>query len=916
MTIATAKNTPRNVYTASANQTVFTIGFEFFNTADIKVFRNGTALTFNATPSSVAQFSVQGVSNASDSSYEFGSGGTVTLGGGATNADSIVIVRDIVVERTTDFTPAASFDVTALNTQLDVLMAMMAEREESSSRSIRLPLAETTTGFDMQLPVKASRASKILEFDADGDPVCTLSSTNFSVLGAITANITTVAGVASNVTTVAGIASNVTAVAGDATDIGAVAGKAAEIGRLGTSAAVADLAILGTSAIVTDLDILATSANVTAMGVLATSANVTAMGLLGTSAVVADLAILATSDVVADMALLATSDIVSDLNTLATSAIVADLNILATSDIVTDINLLATSDIVSDLNTLATSDFVSDLNVLASSTVVNNISTVAANVAGVNSFAARYRVTSGNPGSSNDVGDLNYNTSTNVLNVYNGSAYVALGGTLAGLTDTNITSPADGSLLLYDAGTSKYIDNVLSGDATLTDAGVLTLTANSVDSDQYVDGSIDTIHLSADAVDGTKIGDNEIDSEHYAAGSIDAEHISANVISGLTDTTIASADHLMFFDATDNALKKVDAGELIAAASVTRPNVKPLIINGDMKINQRGTITGIASTGIYSLDRIRADIRGGVTLTMSQDASNPTGAGFAKSAKLQITTADSSLDANGLLLLGYHFEGQDLQLLKYGTSSAETVTVAFWIKSNKTGTFQVNLKNAEAYHIGQLVAIAQANTWEKKVITFVGDTAHGLANAVTDGIRIQFFFNAGSDASGGTTPTSWASMDGDSDDSYTGNIDIGGSTNDNVFITGLQFEVGAYTAANIPPFQHETYNENLFRCQRYCRQQTKTAHYQGVMMGFAQDTGQCRTLMYHKPQMRATPTITKSGDFIRSHGSATPLNFSVATNGIDTASMDWAAAGIFINGQGVLVTFKTNDAYIRADAEL
>ena len=665
MTIATAKNTPRNTYTATGGQTVFTIGFEFFATGDIKVFRNGTALTFNAAPSSVAQFSIQGTTNASDSAYEFGAGGTVTLGAGATADDSIVIVRDIVVERTTDFTPAASFDVTALNTQLDILMAMMAEREESSSRSIRLPLAETTTGFDMQLPVKASRANKILEFDGDGDPACTITASNLSALGAITGNVTTVAGIASNVTTVAGIASNVTAVAGDATDIGAVAGKATEIGRLGTSDAVADMAILGTSAIVTDMDLLGTSANVTAMGILGTSANVTAMGLLGTDAVVADLnllgtsavvadmallansdviadmailatsdivadlAILATSDVVADIAILATSDIVSDLNTLATSAIVTDLNILATSDIVSDINVLATSDIVSDLNTLATSDFVSDLNTLASSTVVTNIATVAANVAGVNSFGARYRVAGSDPGSDNDAGDLIFNTGSNILKVFDGSSFVDVtGSTLAGLSDTNITSPADGSLLLYDTATSKYIDNVISGDATLADTGVLTLTANSVDSDQYVDGSIDTIHLSADAVDGTKIGDDQINSEHYVAGSIDTEHIADSqitnakmadnaidtaeiaasavetakindgavttdklgadavtaakiaddaiseehldptVISGLSDTTIVAADHIMFHDATDNALKKVDAGELLGGGKI------------------------------------------------------------------------------------------------------------------------------------------------------------------------------------------------------------------------------------------------------------------------------------------------------------------------------------------------------------
>jgi hypothetical protein len=95
---------------------------------------------------------------------------------------------------------------------------------------------------------------------------------------------------------------NINAVAADATDIGAVAGKATEIGRLGTSDAVADMAILGTtdvvadmntlgtSDIVTDMNLLATSANVTAMGHLGTSANVTAMGLLGTSTNVTNMA--------------------------------------------------------------------------------------------------------------------------------------------------------------------------------------------------------------------------------------------------------------------------------------------------------------------------------------------------------------------------------------------------------------------------------------------------------------------------------------------------------------------------------------------------------------------------------------------------------------------------------------------------
>jgi len=152
-----------------------------------------------------------------------------------------------------------------------------------------------------------------------------------------------------------------------------------------------------------------TSSDQTNINTLAASAVVTVLGLLATSDVIADMALLANSDVIADMALLATSDVISDMNTL------------ATSDIVNDLNLLATSDFVSDLNQLATSDFVSDLNALEA--IKANVTTVANNVAGVNSFAEKYRVGSSDPTSSLDEGDLFYNSTSNVLKYYNGSAW-------------------------------------------------------------------------------------------------------------------------------------------------------------------------------------------------------------------------------------------------------------------------------------------------------------------------------------------------------------------------------------------------------------------------------------------------------------------------------------------------------------
>ena len=420
MAITISDTEPRVQYTASSGQTAFSVPFEFFTTADIKVYNGTSLLTYNASPSSASQYSVTGAG--------VSGGGSITLGGGATLNDVITIYRDLGIARSTDFPTSGAFQIDSLNTELDKIIAMIQQVERDLKFS---PKAAATTSNTYNLTLPNLVANKILSVNSSGTALeFDQSVTDVATVAGIAANISTVSGIAANVTTVAGIASNVTAVAGDATDIGAVAAKATEIGRLGTADAVADMALLGTSACVAD------------------------MALLATTDCIADMALLASSDIISDMNTLATSDIVSDLNTLATSDIVSDLNTLATSDIVSDINTLATSDIVSDLNTLATSDIVTDLNLLATSANVTNmatlgasgvvtniasvagsianVNTTATNIAGVNSFADRYRVASSAPGSSNDAGDLYYNTSANTLNYYNGSSWAAI------TTDTDV----------------------------------------------------------------------------------------------------------------------------------------------------------------------------------------------------------------------------------------------------------------------------------------------------------------------------------------------------------------------------------------------------------------------------------------------------------------------------------------------
>ena len=168
MTILSANNTPRVSYTATSSQTAFTIPFEFFNITDLKVYKNTALMTFNSSASTNTTYKVTGTSSTTDSAYEFGDGGTVTFGSGLTSGDIVVIIRETPIERTSDFPVNGTFDVTALNTQQDKFASMIADVNQQSSRSLKLYDYDTVSATTF-IPVKATRANKILSFDTDGN---------------------------------------------------------------------------------------------------------------------------------------------------------------------------------------------------------------------------------------------------------------------------------------------------------------------------------------------------------------------------------------------------------------------------------------------------------------------------------------------------------------------------------------------------------------------------------------------------------------------------------------------------------------------------------------------------------------------------------------------------------------------------
>ena len=244
----------------------------------------------------------------------------------------------------------------------------------------------------------------------------------------------------------------------------------ADMAILATNDVVADMNVLGTSDVVTDMNTLGTADVVNDMNVLGSSATVTAMNLLGTSAVVTDMGILGTAAIVEDMGILATSANVTAMGLLGTSAVVTDLGILGTADVVSDMNTLATSDVVADMNLLGTSANVTAMNLLGTSANVTNMDTCADNLVGINSFAERYRVTSGDPSTSLNAGDLNYNTSANALKFYNGSAWVAIANNTDEIVKVSSNDTVAGFLNgKLVAGTAvTFVENNNGGNETLT----------------------------------------------------------------------------------------------------------------------------------------------------------------------------------------------------------------------------------------------------------------------------------------------------------------------------------------------------------------------------------------------------------------------------------------------------------------
>ena len=307
------------------------------------------------------------------------------------------------------------------------------------------------------------------------------------------------------------------------------------------------------------------------------------------------------------------------------------------------------------------------------------------------------------------------------------------------------------------------------------------------------------------------------------AGLTVVDEVKTNKVSPATGTAFALGDSGDTFTVPSGATivnSGTATGFGITAASF-RPNVNPLVYNGDMAVAQRSTsVASITADSYNTVDRwqLEFDGSGNVgTWTQTQESLTSGDAhadGFSNSVKMDCTTADASLAAGDRMEFRQLFEGQDLQLIKKGTANAEKLTFSFWVKATKTGISIVEMYDLDNNRsCSQSYTVSVTNTWEKKLVNFPADTTGAYDNDNAASLRLIFWMAAGTSFSSGTLQTTWGTVV--SANRAAGQVNHADSTSNNFEITGVQLEVGEYTSSDLPPFQHETYAENLLRCQRY-----------------------------------------------------------------------------------------------------
>jgi hypothetical protein len=437
--------------------------------------------------------------------------------------------------------------------------------------------------------------------------------------------------------------------------------------------------------------------------------------------------------------------------------------------------------------------------------------------------------------------------------------------------------------------------------------------AGAVVSQVFANLALPSVNIDGGTIDGAVIG-----GASAAAGSFTT--LSAADGSALTPSITNTGDTNtgIFFPAADTVGVAVGGTEVWRYGS-NPTTAKNLIINGAMTVAQRGSVNAGAGSGgsaYTQCDRWYYHERGGTegaAVTLTQDTDVPAGQGFAYSLKCDVTTAEAAVAAGEMQGLQTRLEAQDLQHLIYGNAAAKTVALSFWMKSPKSGTHCVGLYQPDGTRsYVREFTVASADTWELHTVTFPGDASGTINNDTGEGLRLTFALTAGSTYQ--VSADAWAAGEDYGTSNQQNLLD---NTANNIYITGVQLEVGSVAT----DFEHEDIGETLAKCQRYFRrwtiQNSSGEIFGAITMNVA--TAAMMGPVSHPVRMRAAPTasISNLGHFVVADGANANKTASAATfyAGVDAFHVYFTIASGTLGG-GYIFRDVTDALYFDFTAEL
>ena len=265
------------------------------------------------------------------------------------------------------------------------------------------------------------------------------------------------------------------------------------------------------------------------------------------------------------------------------------------------------------------------------------------------------------------------------------------------------------------------------------------------------------------------------------------------------------------------ALTKVSAGVL---------NIDDLygfrnrLINGDMQIDQRNNGSSLTPTSseTYTIDRFLLEMGAstGHNGTIQRISDAPTGSGHTFSVRYTAGSTATWNSSTGWGAFSQRIEGFNVADFGWGTASAKPVTLSFWVKASVAGLYTVNMTHydgsTERWN-NITYTINNANTWEQKTLTFVGDASFGIANDNGTNGWIRLYWHLGDNAGGAATSTTFNSwFNGTSTRrAAVGSTNVMNTSGRTWQITGVQLETGSVAT----PFERRPYGLELALCQRY-----------------------------------------------------------------------------------------------------